>query len=270
MNEVERVKLICKEKRIPIRQLEKQCGFSNGYISGIKKGVFPSDRLFKIADFLGVSATVLSDTAFEMAERRNCIFRDESDEGTLKPDFREVSVRLVPGKKPFCDGIIQSPIQAVAVLGEMMCSFDREVVMVLNLQTDGKPINFSICSIGAINYSVASPREILKSSILSNAANIMLLHNHPSNRLVPSREDIIMTDHLIRVCQFAEIPLLDHIIVGNDVSSGYFSMREKRVELFHVKMKPKTSLHELDFQPEPFGTAVVAEENRETLKGKTR
>lgn len=55
MNSVERVKLLCKEKKIPISRLEKDLGFSNGYISQLKKGVFPSDRLVKIAGYLSVS-----------------------------------------------------------------------------------------------------------------------------------------------------------------------------------------------------------------------
>lgn len=55
MNAVERVKNICKERKIPISKLEKDCGFSNGYISQLKKGVFPNDRIAIISDYLGVS-----------------------------------------------------------------------------------------------------------------------------------------------------------------------------------------------------------------------
>lgn len=55
MNSVERVKSLCKEKKIPISKLEKDLGYSNGYISQLRKGVFPSDRLVNIAEYLGVS-----------------------------------------------------------------------------------------------------------------------------------------------------------------------------------------------------------------------
>ena len=55
MNIVEIVKSICKERKIPISRLEKECGFSNGYINSLKNGVFPTDRLLKIADYFGVS-----------------------------------------------------------------------------------------------------------------------------------------------------------------------------------------------------------------------
>lgn len=56
MNSVERVKQLCKERKIPISKLEKDLGYSNGYISQLRKGVFPSDRLSDIADYLGVKA----------------------------------------------------------------------------------------------------------------------------------------------------------------------------------------------------------------------
>lgn len=59
MNSVERVKAICKEKRIPIYKLEKDLGYANGYISQLKKGTFPADRLHEIADYIGVSVDYL-------------------------------------------------------------------------------------------------------------------------------------------------------------------------------------------------------------------
>lgn len=59
MNSVERVKLLCKEKKIPISKLEKDLGYSNGYIGQLRKGVFPSDRLITIASYLNVSTDYL-------------------------------------------------------------------------------------------------------------------------------------------------------------------------------------------------------------------
>lgn len=55
MNSVERVKSLCKERKIPISKLEKDLGFSNGYISQLRKGVFPADRLAQIANYLDVT-----------------------------------------------------------------------------------------------------------------------------------------------------------------------------------------------------------------------
>ena len=54
MNTVERVKMICKERKIPLSRLERDCGFANGYISQLKRGSIPADRLQIIADYLGM------------------------------------------------------------------------------------------------------------------------------------------------------------------------------------------------------------------------
>lgn len=59
MNSVERVKEICKERKIPISKLEANLGFSNGYVGQLKKGVFPADRLAKIASYLDVTTNYL-------------------------------------------------------------------------------------------------------------------------------------------------------------------------------------------------------------------
>lgn len=60
MNTVERIKSICKERKIAISKLEKDCGFSNGYIGQLKKGTVPDDRLRIIADYLKISSEELS------------------------------------------------------------------------------------------------------------------------------------------------------------------------------------------------------------------
>jgi len=59
MNSVERVKAICKERKIPIARLERDLGFANAYIAQLRKGEFPGERLHSIADYLGVSVDYL-------------------------------------------------------------------------------------------------------------------------------------------------------------------------------------------------------------------
>lgn len=59
MNSVDRVKQICKDRKIPISKLERDLGFSNGYIGQLKKGTFPDDRLTAIANYLRVSPDYL-------------------------------------------------------------------------------------------------------------------------------------------------------------------------------------------------------------------
>ncbi len=145
-----------------------------------------------------------------------------------KSKLEMASVRLVDDPPIMSRFPIQNPADAVEALGAYLCKLDREVICVINLRTDGIPINCSVCSMGAINQAIGHPREIMKTAILSNAASIIMMHNHPSSNLHPSKEDTMLTDRMVTVCEILGIPLLDHIIVGGD-NSEYFSFREKGI-----------------------------------------
>lgn len=67
MTSTERVKSICKERKIPISRLERDCGFGNGYISQLKKGL-PEDRCLIVAKYLGVTAEFLRCGAVEKSD----------------------------------------------------------------------------------------------------------------------------------------------------------------------------------------------------------
>lgn len=56
---VERIKSICKERKIPISRLERECEFSNGYINQLRKGTMPAERLQKVADYLKLPTSYL-------------------------------------------------------------------------------------------------------------------------------------------------------------------------------------------------------------------
>ncbi len=137
-----------------------------------------------------------------------------------------VSVRLVKDAQLLNEEPIHSPKDVIKLLGEKLCELDREVVCVINLKSNGIPINCNFVSIGAVDFCLTHPRELLKSSILSNAASMIIIHNHPSGSLNPSKEDVALTDRMLKVCNLVEIPLLDHVIVGGD-NSMYFSFKEK-------------------------------------------
>lgn len=59
MTAVERLKAICKNIEMPISKLERECGFSNGYIGQLRKGTLPDDRLKIICELLGISPEYL-------------------------------------------------------------------------------------------------------------------------------------------------------------------------------------------------------------------
>ena len=94
-----------------------------------------------------------------------------------------VSIRLVKDAPLFSDHKIISPADAVEVVGDFLCEMDREVMCIINLKSDGTPINCNIVSMGAVNQTIAEPRELFKASILSNAVQMLMMHNHPSGNL---------------------------------------------------------------------------------------
>jgi len=147
----------------------------------------------------------------------------------MKNPFKldRVAVRLVEEPPLLSNEPLNNAGKVVQLLGEEIKQYDREVIAIINMHTDSKPINMTIASMGELNSALANPREILKASILSNAAGIVMLHNHPSGSLIPSEKDIAITDRLKMVCDLIDVNLLDHIIVGR--GREYFSFQEKNI-----------------------------------------
>lgn len=98
-----------------------------------------------------------------------------------------------------------SPEGAAAVMRDVLKELDREWVCVVNMDNHLKPVNFNIVSIGSINQSLAPIQNILKSGILSNCSNIMLMHNHPSGDNEPSQEDIQLTKRLVEAAKLMDM-----------------------------------------------------------------
>lgn len=106
----------------------------------------------------------------------------------------QVGIRMVKEPPLYSAEPVNSPQAAVRLMSQTLKGYDRAVLAVVNLRNDLKPINMNIVSIGTLNQSLAHPRDILKSIILSNAGSVMLFHNHPSGNLMPSPDDISLTD----------------------------------------------------------------------------
>ena len=138
----------------------------------------------------------------------------------------QVAIRMVREKPLYSTEPIDSPEKAVKLLSDAIKDYDREVVCVINLNSSLQPINLNICSMGAIDRAIVCPREVLKTSILSNASSVMLLHNHPSGNCHPSEQDVYITDRMQEVYKLMDIKLLDHVIIGDD---QYYSFTENRV-----------------------------------------
>ena len=109
-----------------------------------------------------------------------------------------VAIRMVKEPPLYSSEPLRSPEAAVKVIADMLRQYDREAFCIVNLRNDLSPINMNIVSTGTLNASLAHPREILKSAVLSNASATMLF-----------------------------MPLLDHIIIGN--GDQYYSFKENSI-----------------------------------------
>ena len=76
---------------------------------------------------------------------------------------------------------------------------------------------------GTVNYSLVHPREIFKEAYLLSASYIICLHNHPSGDATPSKNDIELTKKIKEIGLLHGIPLIDHIVIGNN---NYYSFYE--------------------------------------------
>ena len=99
----------------------------------------------------------------------------------------------------------------------------QEEFYVLYLDRKKKLLSKKKLFIGTIDSSLAHPREIFKEAYLLSSSYIICIHNHPSGDATPSKEDEILTRKIKEIGLIHAIPLLDHIIIGND---NYFSFYE--------------------------------------------
>ena len=103
---------------------------------------------------------------------------------------------------------------------------DREHFAVILLNVKNHILSMPVISVGSLTASVVHPREVFKAAIQQAAASIILVHNHPSGDPTRSKEDIEVTARMVQVGRVMDIPVLDHIILGND---NYISLKEKGV-----------------------------------------
>ena len=140
--------------------------------------------------------------------------------------LKVVKIRMVRDGTIGTKQYVTSPQEAIDLMCQEMACYDREVMCVVNLRSDMSVINMNVSSIGNIDSAFASPRDIFKSSILSNAAGILIFHNHPSGNLKPSREDYEITRRLVECGRLLDIQVLDHIIVSSGPLLGYYRFKE--------------------------------------------
>lgn len=186
-----------------------------------------------------------------------------------------VRLKLTEGETLYSTKPIDCPDAATQLMAGMLSEMDREHCCVVNLDNHLRPISFNIVSVGGINSAMVPVANVFKTAILQNAASLMIMHNHPSGNIEPSKEDISLTQRLLEAGRLLEIPIVDHIIVGGGSDRSY-SLRTEMPELFFKNGKTfgaKSSISESEAKYASCADMVKTAANipeREELSGPTR
>jgi DNA repair protein RadC len=140
----------------------------------------------------------------------------QSNRGTRYgiPRYRVTLVRegrALPGS-----GTIQTSVGADALFRPLVTGLDREHFLVCGLDVKHAAIGINLVSVGTLTLALVHPREVFKPLLLMNAAACLCAHNHPSGETTPSPEDLVLTKRLREVAELLGIPILDHLILGEN------------------------------------------------------
>lgn len=138
----------------------------------------------------------------------------------------KVQVQLVRDKAVSPLPVVTTPDEVYQLVKHEIQKWDRERFLAVMLNTRNGVIGIDEVSCGSINASIVHPREVFKAAILANAVFVMLIHNHPSCNVEPSRADIELTKGLVKSGEILGIEVIDHLIVS---SKEYYSFRNARL-----------------------------------------
>lgn len=111
---------------------------------------------------------------------------------------------------------VRSPNDAYQIVRGELQDATQERLLALALDTKNRVLGICEVSRGGLNAATVDLRVIYRFALLSNAASIILAHNHPSGEPTPSPEDILITREIIEAGRILDIDVLDHIVVGHN------------------------------------------------------
>lgn len=106
----------------------------------------------------------------------------------------------------------------------------QEAFYCVYLDRKNHPLGRHLITLGTVDATLVSPREVFRGAILASASALVVAHQHPSGDPAPSAADVRVTRALRDAAKILEIPLLDHVIVGDlkadPQGRGVYSFRE--------------------------------------------
>ena len=119
-----------------------------------------------------------------------------------------------------------SPGDVAQIFMSRLRYLNTETLHVLSLDVKNYVTRHRQIFEGSLDVSIVHPREIFRFALEESAAAIIVVHNHPSGDPTPSKDDVKITRQLVQAGQVMDIPVLDHIIIGD---GRYVSLKEQRI-----------------------------------------
>lgn len=119
---------------------------------------------------------------------------------------------------------IKTPADVVKLVNSLAAK-KQEHLVALYLDGRNRIVKQQTISVGTLTANLVHPREVFAPALKNYAAQVIVVHNHPSGDSQPSNEDIKITQRLIEAGKILGIKLVDHIIVARD---GFFSFNKGR------------------------------------------
>ncbi len=111
---------------------------------------------------------------------------------------------------------VHSPADAAALVQFDMSALEQEELWVIALDTRNRVLKIEKLYKGSLNQSQVRVGELFKSAIRLNAANLIVVHNHPSGDPTPSPDDVTVTRQIIQAGKLLDVEVLDHIVIGRE------------------------------------------------------
>lgn len=145
---------------------------------------------------------------------------DDTASGSARPRLHELLYQFRPkrgndGRSVYLGRPLRHSSDSAPLLAKLLANEPVEVFGVLCLTTTCHVICWHQVSRGWLDGTYVEPREVFQTALVTNAAAIILAHNHPSGDPTPSPLDLDVTKRLIETGSLFGIPVVDHIIIGD-------------------------------------------------------
>lgn len=132
----------------------------------------------------------------------------------------ELAIRMARQSIQF-EHTFDNPARIAEYYMERMRHFTTEQVLAILLDNKGHMLGERVISKGTVSASLLSPREIFIQALKFDASGIILIHNHPSGDASASMQDKMITKQIYECGKMMNIPLIDHIIIGDHTYSSF-------------------------------------------------